>query len=81
MDEDTSDGEALTPSPYPKRSTSIIKKQTSKTLFIRFLIITLSAATPYYLTFLSSWMFNAFGFTGLLFSLAEAIATMARCVP
>lgn len=60
--------------------TSIIKKQTLKTYSIRFLVITLSAATPYYLAFLSSWMFNAFGITGLLFSFAEAIATLARSV-
>ena len=58
--------------------TSRLRDQAGRSSALRGLMVGLGAAAPYYLGFLGVWMRRAFGLPGLLFTLAEAIATAAR---
>ena len=55
----------------PYGETSSIIPQRMRTTVIRFILLVLAAGTPYYIYFLTTWMWAVFGYFGLLFALAE----------
>ena len=52
-------------------ATSAIRPQRQKTTIIRVLFLVLAACTPYYIYFLTTWMWDVFGAVGLFFAFAE----------